>query len=226
VRTHPWLANIGTLLLASAAFAQADQPVPLTPLQMPDQPPTVQQTPSHLPAQAPQSVADAARSSREASESALPAKIYRNKDVRDPDESNRPAASGNPPAPPSLSPAKTADEVFMEKESQFEAQGKAYKNQVLAQETKIVNIENHIEQLEDQFADWTTWYSDDGDVSLCWTNLGNTYYYKAYCDVGKGLRAQSEAAQRQLAQEKLRLADMQEYIRRQGYGNAVYEPDE
>lgn len=222
---HRWRGNIGILLLASAAFAQADPQLPSS-SQTPVQPSPVQPAPNHVPPTPPQSVADAARASREASESAPPTKIYRNKDVRDPAEEFSGPASANRPTPPSTPPAKTADEVFMDKEHQFESQGTAYKNQILAQEAKIVSIENHIDQLESQFADWTTWYTDDGDVSLCWTDLGNTYYYKAYCDVGKGLRAQTEAAQRQLAQEKARLADMQEYIRRQGYGNAVYEPDE
>jgi hypothetical protein len=57
------------------------------------------------------------------------------------------------------------------------------------------------------------------------TDLGNTYYYKDYCDVGKNLRAQIEAAQRQLAQQKTNLENMQEDIRRKGYGNSIYEPD-
>ncbi|HYA23542.1 MAG TPA: hypothetical protein VEF05_05235 [Terriglobales bacterium] len=223
---HRWVGNVGTLLLASAALAQADQPLPSQPSQTPVQPSPVQQTPKYVPGKPPESIADAARASREASESAPPIKIYRNKDVRDPAEELRGPASASRPTPPSAPPAKTADEMFMDKEHQFEAQGTAYKNQILAQEAKIVSIENHIDQLESQFADWTTWYTDDGDVSLCWTDLGNTYYYKPYCDVGKGLRTQAETAQRQLAQEKARLADMQEYIRRQGYGNAVYEPDE
>ena len=167
-------------------------------------------------------MADAARAAREASESAPPAKVYRNKDVRDPAERSSGVANQNSPSAP---PAKNSDEVFTQ-ERQFESQGSAYKNQILAQEAKIVAIQNHIDELQSQFADWTTWHTDVSDVSLCWTDLGMTYYYKDYCDVGKGLRAQAESAQRDLAQEKARLADMQEYIRRQGYGNAVYEPDE
>lgn len=127
---------------------------------------------------------------------------------------------------PSGPPAKTSDEMFTDQDRQFQAQGTSYKNEILAQEAKIVSIQNHIDEVESQFADWTTWHTDISDLSLCWTDLGTTYYYKDYCDVGKGLRAQAEAAKGQLAEEKARLAGMQEYIRRQGYGNAVYEPDE
>ena len=207
------------MLVAAAAFAQADQPAQPSSPPPASQPSTAQRIPAR-PTNTPESVADAARASRQAQESSPPTKIYRNKDVRDPGEDSRPASSK--PAPP---PAPTADQVFMEKESQFEAQGKAYKNQVLAQEAKIAGIQNNIQQLWDQFADWTTWYTDDGDVSLCWTDLGNTYYYKDYCDVGKNLRAQIEAAQRKLAQEKTQLENIQEDIRRKGYGNSIYEPD-
>jgi hypothetical protein len=209
--THCWLERAGIALLASAAFAQTDPQVPSAPVQ-----PPAQQAPASVAGRTPESVADAARSSREASESAPPAKVYRNKDVRDPVEqftSNQP-------------PAKTSDEGFMDQEHQSEAQGGAYKNEILAQEAKIVGIQNHIDELDSQFTEWTTWHTDISDVSLCWTDLGTTYYYKDYCNVGKGLRAQAQAAQQQLAQEKSRLAEMQEYIRRQGYGNAVYEPDE
>jgi hypothetical protein len=199
------------LLLAPAALAQANQQTPASPVQ-----PPAQQAPASVPGRPPQSVADAARVSREASESAPPAKVYRNKDVRDPASQTSPGAA----------PAKTSDEVFTDQGRQFESQGTSYKTQILAQEAKIVSIQNHIDELEAQFTDWSTWHTDVNDVSLCWTDLGNTYYYKDYCNVGKGLRAQAEAAQQQLAQEKARLAEMQEYIRRQGYGNAVYEPDE
>jgi hypothetical protein len=217
--THRWLESAGILLLASAAFAQADPQVPSSLSPMP-----AQQTPAPATGRPPESVAGAARASRDASESASPAKVYRNKDVRDPAEpfSGLPTNQPSPAAPS----AKTSDEMFMDQERQFEAQGSSSKNEILAQEAKIVSIQNHIDELESQFADWTTWHTDVSDVSLCWTDLGNTYYYKDYCDVGKGLRAQAEAAQQELAQERARLAEMQEYIRRQGYGNAVYEPDE
>jgi hypothetical protein len=39
------------------------------------------------------------------------------------------------------------------------------------------------------------------------------------------LKAQYEATQQQLTQEKARLEQMQEDIRRKGYGNGVYDPD-
>lgn len=208
--TYRWLVRAGILLLASAALAQAGPQAPLSPVQ-----PPAQETPSFQPGRPPQSVADAARASRQASESAPPAQVYRNKDVRDPGEPS-----------PSGPPAKTSDEMFTDQDRQFQAQGTSYKNEILAQEAKIVSIQNHIDEVESQFADWTTWHTDISDLSLCWTDLGTTYYYKDYCDVGKGLRAQAEAAKGQLAEEKARLAGMQEYIRRQGYGNAVYEPDE
>jgi hypothetical protein len=39
------------------------------------------------------------------------------------------------------------------------------------------------------------------------------------------LKAQYEASERQLTQEKAKLEHMQEDIRRKGYGNGVYDPD-
>jgi len=221
-------------LVAAAAFAQADQPAQSSPSPPPaSQPSATQQTPVRLPAKKPQSLADVARSSKQAYESAPPTKVYRNKDVRDPAEegspvtpNSGPAVSASHPAPPkSAPPAKTAAAIAMEKEAAFEAQGKVLRSQVLAQKARIVGVQNSIRQIQNQFADWTTWYTDDGDVSLCWTNLGDTYYYKSYCDVGKNLRAQIEAAQRQLAQERTKLENMQEDIRLKGYGNSIYEPD-
>jgi len=228
------------LLVATVAFAQSDQPAQQPAAQPPAQPPASQpaatpQTPRRVPAKAAQSLADVARASKRAHESAPPTKVYRNKDVRDPADVTGSAtpnsgaavsAGGSTPTKTAASPqARTADEEILQKEEAFETQGKILRSQVLAQMAKIAGIKNNIQRIQDQFVDWTTWYSDDGDVSLCWTSQGDTYYYKSYCDVGKNISGQAEAAQRQLAQEKTNLENMQEDIRRKGYGNAIYEPE-
>ena len=45
------------------------------------------------------------------------------------------------------------------------------------------------------------------------------------CDRGRILKAQYDAAQAQLKQQKASLEKIQEEIRRKGYGKVVYDPD-
>ena len=71
-----------------------------------------------------------------------------------------------------------------------------------------------------------TWVSDNSrKAPLCWTSSYTSPYYKDWCDTGRNLKAHYDASQRQLDQEKLRLDQIQENIRRKGYGNAIYDPD-
>jgi len=77
--------------------------------------------------------------------------------------------------------------------------------------------------LKRQFANWRAGFARENEAFSCWTSLYSVY--QDYCDTGRNLKAQYEAAQSQLAQEKARLEQMQENIRRKGYGNAIYDPD-
>jgi len=236
MRVRGWLRLklIGLLLVGTLAFGQADQPTTATqptPQQPSGQPPTAQPPATPRPIK-PQSVVDAARASKQAQESASPAKVYRNKDLKDPTDVSSATGDHSAAATPATPPAAaegaspTADETLLQKDKDFEAQGETLQKQVRLQREKIVAIQNNIQHLQAQFADWSTWYYPyDGNVSLCWTSQGDTTYYKSYCDQGKSFKSQSEAAQRQLAQEKARLRQMQEDIRRKGYGNSVYDPD-
>jgi len=226
MRPRYWLGTIGVLLVGALAFSQTNQP---TTGQQPTAQPSTAQQPADGQPTAPQSVADAARASRKAHESAPPSKVFRNKDLSDGTHAGS-AAAGNssttalsatqPRAPQAAShpAAKTAAEIF-------QAQGNILKNQVLVQKGKILDIQNQIESLKRQFAAWSTDFSQDEEAPLCWSSLHDSPYYQDWCDTGKNLDAQYKASQQQLAQEKARLEQMQEDIRRKGYGTAVYDPD-
>jgi hypothetical protein len=108
---------------------------------------------------------------------------------------------------------------------QFYSQGLVFKNQVKVQKGKIVDIQNRITSLKNRFASWSVRYAQDSEAQACWTSAYYTTYYRDWCDRGRNLKAQYEQLQRQLAQEKAKLEQMQEKIRRAGYGNGVYDPD-
>ena len=105
------------------------------------------------------------------------------------------------------------------------AKAKSSRIRSKVQKGKIIGIQNHITSLKNQFAAWSTSFSQDSDAPACWTSTYYTPYYKSWCDTGRNLKVQYDASQAQLAQEKARLEQMQEKIRRAGYGNAVYDPD-
>jgi hypothetical protein len=213
------------LLPGTVAFGQTDQSVTAQPPN--NQPPSPQPTtpPSAKPQpNTRQTVAGAARASRELQASVPAAKVYRNKDVKD--------AAVHAPAQPAITqtlPAshpvvQTVDEEI-QRDRAFEAQARVFKNQILVEKAKIAGIQNRMASLKDQFAAWSAEYSQDDQAPLCWTSSYTSPYYKDWCDTGRNLKAQYDASQRQLDQEKVRLEQVQESIRRQGYGNAVYDPD-
>lgn len=154
-----------------------------------------------------------------------PLKVYHNRDVRDPSEPEIPSASASKPAATTARvAAKTAD-MAVEKERAFEAQGNVLKRQVLAQKGKIVGLQNQVRNLNAQYAAWLTDHSRWINPQYCWTWEGDDPQFKDWCDIGKSLRSSLESSQRQFAQEQTKLEQMQEDIRRKGYGNAVYDPD-
>jgi hypothetical protein len=174
----------------------------------------------------PSSVDAAAAAARQARESAPPTKIIRNHDLND--GSNPPAAKSAPTPSDAAEQAareKATDEEDQQEVQRFEAQGKKFQNQVRVEKGKIIDIQNHITSLKNQFAAWSTGFAQDDEAQACWTSTYYTPYYKDWCDQGRNLKAQYEASERQLAQEKTKLEQMQEDIRRKGYGNGVYDPD-
>jgi len=224
------LKLIAPLLLSAFAFAQ-DQPATA-------QQPTTQRSPgqqattppSTQPTAAPRSALDnAAHASKQTLQSAPPAKVYKNSDLRDPEESDDTAPVGNgQPATPTIrhatpQPAAQTADPFVQKAKAFEAQGKVYQNQIRGEKGKIVAIQSHITNLKYQFDQWSSGLAQNDGGHVCWTSLYSTY--KDYCDTGRNLKAQYDASQLQLTQEKARLEQMQEDIRRKGYGNSVYDPD-
>jgi len=231
------LVTIGPLLMSALAFSQAGQPTTASQPTAPQ--PSSQQSTTQQPAKAPpakpRSVADAARASKQAHESAPPQKVYRNKDLADstgPDnaQSSSAGTTATPPAKstpsqPAPRPAKTADEIVMEKEKSFEAQGNVFKRQILVQKGKIIDIQNQSQNLYAQLNAWSVEHHYDANPAMCWTSEYNNPYFKDWCAIGRGLQAAYDASERQLAQEKARLEQMQEDMRRKGYGNAIYDAD-
>jgi len=220
------LRIIPSLLLTALAFGQTEPPT------IPQQQSATQQPANPQPTKPP-SVADVARASKKAKSSSPPAKVYKNKDLRSSEDATAPATGEHRPAaatpPPTQTashpPAQTTDEFLKRKNAAFEADGRNFKNQVLAQKAKIADIQNQIANLKDQFAAWSVDYVQDDDMQLCWSYLHDSPFYKGWCDTGRNLKAQYDASLSQLDQENGRLEQMQEAIRRKGYGNAVYDPD-
>ena len=213
--------------MSTLALGQSDQP---TPAQPSVQPPAIQQ-----PAKEARSALDnAARASRQLQQSAPPAKVYGDQDLRGPEDAGDGAAGDHstataaPTRPATFQTAshpvtRTAGDPLLQKVKAFEAQGKIFQNQVRVEKNKIAGIQNHLNSLKRQFANWRAGFARENEAFSCWTSLYSVY--QDYCDTGRNLKAQYEAAQSQLAQEKARLEQMQENIRRKGYGNAVYDAD-
>jgi hypothetical protein len=88
-----------------------------------------------------------------------------------------------------------------------------------------IDIKNHITSLKYQFDQWTEEYSQNNGALVCGTSLYSSPDNKEWCDTGRNLKAQYDSSQTQLDQEKARLEQMQDGIRRKGYGNSVYDPD-
>jgi len=203
--------------------AQATDQQATTPQPANSQPPNAQPANSPKPIK-PSAVAAAAAASKLAHESNPPSKVIRNHDLSD---------GTNPPEAPKSAPDEAAakaaqdkaDQEDQRKVQQFEAQGKTFQNQIKVEKGKIIDIQNRITSIKNQFAAWSAGFAQDDEASACWTSTYYTPYYKDWCDRGRNLKAQYDASQLQLTQEKARLEQMQEDIRRKGYGNSVYDPD-
>jgi hypothetical protein len=113
----------------------------------------------------------------------------------------------------------------MQQAENFEAQGRILRDQILIQKGKILDIQDQMTSLNDQFVTWSADFSQDDSAPLCWTSVYTWPAYKEWCDTGRDLKTQYERLERQLEQEKAGLDQMQEAIRRKGYGNSVYDPD-
>ena len=202
--------------------AQATDQQATTPQPASSQPPNAQ--PANPKPIKPSAVAAAAAAAKLAHESNPPSKVIRNHDLND---------VTNPPEAPKSTPDEAAAKATQDKADQedqrnvqqFEAQGKTFQNQIKVEKGKIIDIQNRIASLKNQFDDWSAGFAQDDEASACWTSTYYVPYYKEWCDRGRNLKAQYDASQLQLTQEKARLEQMQEDIRRKGYGNSVYDPD-
>ena len=223
-----------------AAFCQTDEPATMPQPAVQQQsatPPLTAKSAETQPPAKPQRttspVADAAQASKQARGSAPAAKMYRNHDLKDPDAPVANAsATGAQGAPTSTAKAAYAQSgsypaaaTPAQTPAAFAAQAVTFREQVRVEKGKIIDLQTNIRKLQAQFAAWSAEYWQDEEAPVCWTSAYNSPYYKDWCSAGRDLKAQFEAAQTQFAQEKTRLEQMQEDIRRKGYGNAVYDPD-
>src|SRR5580704_1179377 len=238
MRLRDRLGMVGWPLLAALAFGQTSQqgnsqqstgPQPSNSqaaTTQPANPQAANQQPANPGLVKPSAVDAAAAAARQARESAPPTKVIRNHDIRN--GSNPPAAKSGPTPSDAAAQAardKATDEEDQQEVQRFEAQGKKFQSQVRVEKGTIIDIQNHIASLKNEFAAWSTEFAQDDEAQACWTSTYYTPYYKDWCDRGRNLKAQYEASERQLAQEKAKLEKMQEDIRRKGYGNGVYDPD-
>jgi hypothetical protein len=215
------------LLVCALAFGQGEQSTTSQPTaaqpaagEQANAPASVKPRPT-----TPASVADAARASKQAQQAMPPGKVYRNKDVKDPAAaSSDQNAVATAPAVTKTAAETTDDQI--KKDRAFEAQALVFKSQIRVEKSKVVDIQNRMKDLKYQFDAWSTEFAQDSsDAQACWTSQYYTPYYKDWCDRGRDLKAQYDATQAQLNQEKVRLEQMQENIRRKGYGNGVYDAD-
>ena len=232
MRTNCLLSITGSLLVSAIAAAQTNQPSNQS--QTASQPPSNKATPAQnndSDTSQPLTVVDAANAAKQKTASQPPAKIYRNKDVRDPGET---ATTSNTTVTTSASAQnETAPSLPLQTPADFKAQGDVYKNQILIEKEKLADIKNHVADLKFQldawaasFDDWAAAYPQyPADASVCWTPPYKAPYPNAWCDTGRSLKVQYDAAQAQLRKEKASLEKIQEDIRRKGYGNGVYDPD-
>jgi len=173
----------------------------------------------------PSAVAAAANASRLAHQAAPPSKVIRNHDLSD--GSNPPDSAKAEPKPNDTAKQAARDKEIQEEDrkvQQFEVQGKTFQNQVKVQKGKIIDLQNRVQNLSGQFDAWSASHRHV-NPAVCWTSEHDTEMYKSWCDIGRNLRDATDASRRQFAQEKARLEQMQENIRRAGYGNGVYDPD-
>jgi hypothetical protein len=157
-------------------------------------------------------------------------KVYRNKEVKDRRAAGSTATGDHTAAATSAAaqpaPAQTPPPgVFTQTAAAFEAEGMSLKNQVRMEKGKIIDIQSHIVSLKYQFDEWTSEYSQNNGALVCGSSLYSATDNKEWCDTGRSLKGEYDKSQTQLDQEKVRLEQMQEDIRRKGYGNAVYDPD-
>jgi hypothetical protein len=220
MRLRYGLSIAAWLLMNALAYAQTTEPAGYSQS-------SASQTTSPAPPAKPVNqspVAAAASASKQARDSTPAIKVIRNHDLNDGNNSPDAATSKSGNAEQTVAQAKETQEEE-QKTRQFETQGKIFQNQIKVQKGKIIGIKNHIVSLKNQFDEWSTSFAQDSDAPACWTSTYYTPYYKSWCDTGRNLKAQYDAAQNQLVQEKAHLEEMQENIRRKGYGNAVYDPD-
>ena len=151
-------------------------------------------------------MAAAASASKQARDAAPPIKVIRNHDLND--GSTPPDAAKSEPKSNEAerAPRRQRKLKKMKKKcGSLKRQGKIFQNQVKVEKGKIIGIQNRIVSLKNQFARWSASFSQESDAPACWTSTYYTPYYKSWCDTGRNLKAQYDAAQAQLAQEKARL---------------------
>jgi hypothetical protein len=169
MRSSYRLGMLWWVLMPVLAFGQATQQ-PSTPPSTETQPaPSQSANPKPI---KPSAIAAAADASRQARESAPSIKVTRNHDLND--GTNPPEAKSDPnsndAAEQAVQDKLTQDTTTQDDERKvrhFYAQGLTFKNQVKVQKGKIVDIQNRITSLKNQFAAWSVGFAQDSDAQAC-----------------------------------------------------------
>ena len=180
-------------------------------------------------ARQPQTVAGAALASKEARDSHPHEKVFHNKDIVDTEESaktqSNAAGSSGKPSSPARSAKKPGPDNAPPSPKAFEAQGNAFKQQILSEKGKIARLQNQTRNLYQDYAAWSVDHWERINPAGCWAPGADESSLADWCAEGRNLKAAYDNSQQQLTQEKSRLTQMQEEIRQKGYGNGVYDPD-
>jgi hypothetical protein len=94
------------------------------------------------------------------------------------DGTNPPEAAPSEPNPNDAAAQAVQDKASEDKTTQdderkvrqFYTQGLTFKNQVKVQKGKIVDIQNRITCLKNQFAAWSVGFAQDSEAQACWTS--------------------------------------------------------
>lgn len=127
------------------------------------------------------------------------------------------------------SKTKPGAEATLVNEDQTSASSKEKDPKTAALQTKIKTLKQriadlraHMVDLQEQIDKWNSENSKSIAIhgSGCWTGA-----YKDWCDTPKRLQADAEKTQAAIEGAQKDLEQIQEQVRRMGYGNAFYDPE-
>jgi len=164
-----------------------------------------------------QSLGDVARQQRLQKKTASPTAhhVITDEDI----PAQKQAKQAEAPAPAAAQEKKTADAESEAATNQQSKEQRANELQAKIKEEKqrILNLEAHLKKLQGELDKWKT--------SDCTYTVHREDTSKSGCDIPGKLLAENEKSRTQLEHERAALVEMQEEVRRLGYGNSFYDPE-